>query len=70
MKDFDIRKDAGGASFVAVQKEYKAVQVSENYLEIHLYWAGKGTCCVPAQGTYGPSISAISATPGKKVQKL
>ncbi|KAK4594658.1 hypothetical protein RGQ29_018376, partial [Quercus rubra] len=63
LKDFDIRKDAGGASFVAVQKEYNAVQVSENYLEIHLYWAGKGTCCVPAQGTYGPSISAISATP-------
>ncbi|KAM4071019.1 hypothetical protein ACB094_11G029800 [Castanea mollissima] len=63
LKDFDIRKDAGGASFVAVQKEYNAVQVSENYLEIHLYWAGKGTCCVPTQGTYGPSISAISATP-------
>ncbi|KAM3684242.1 hypothetical protein ACJW31_11G029200 [Castanea mollissima] len=53
LKDFDIRKDAGGASFVAVQKEYNAVQVSENYLEIHLYWAGKGTCCVPTQGTYG-----------------
>ncbi|KAM4080598.1 hypothetical protein ACJW30_11G029800 [Castanea mollissima] len=63
LKDFDIQKDAGGASFVAVQKEYNAVQVSENYLEIHLYWAGKGTCCVPTQGTYGPSISAISATP-------
>ncbi|KAL0407103.1 UNVERIFIED_CONTAM: putative LRR receptor-like serine/threonine-protein kinase [Sesamum latifolium] len=24
--------------------------------------AGKGTCCVPDQGTYGPLISAISAT--------
>uniref|UniRef100_A0A7N2N0T6 non-specific serine/threonine protein kinase n=1 Tax=Quercus lobata TaxID=97700 RepID=A0A7N2N0T6_QUELO len=63
LKDFDIRKEAGGASFVAVQKEHNNVQVSENYLEIHLFWAGKGTCCVPAQGTYGPSISAISATP-------
>ncbi|KAF3949107.1 hypothetical protein CMV_024976 [Castanea mollissima] len=63
LKDFDIRKEAGGASFVAVPKEYNNVQVSENYLEIHLFWAGKGTCCVPAQGTYGPSISAISATP-------
>ncbi|KAM5586738.1 putative LRR receptor-like serine/threonine-protein kinase [Rosa sericea] len=61
LKDFDIRKEAGG-SFLAVQKEYTAV-VSENYLEIHLFWAGKGTCCVPAQGTYGPIISAISATP-------
>ncbi|KAK4594665.1 hypothetical protein RGQ29_018382 [Quercus rubra] len=63
LKDFDIRKEASGASFVAVPKEYNNVQVSENYLEIHLFWAGKGTCCVPAQGTYGPSISAISATP-------
>ncbi|XP_034213906.1 probable LRR receptor-like serine/threonine-protein kinase At1g56140 isoform X1 [Prunus dulcis] len=61
LKDFDIRKEAG-ASFQAVQKEYTA-QVSENYLEIHLFWAGKGTCCIPGQGTYGPFISAISATP-------
>nr|POE60267.1 putative lrr receptor-like serine/threonine-protein kinase [Quercus suber] len=63
LKDFDIQKEAGGASFVAVQKEYNNVQVLQNYIEIHLFWAGKGTCCVPAQGTYGPSISAISATP-------
>ncbi|KAK9994314.1 hypothetical protein SO802_024017 [Lithocarpus litseifolius] len=39
-KDFDIQKEADGDSFVAIQKEYNAVQ-----------------------GTYGPSISAISATP-------
>ncbi|XP_030963974.1 probable LRR receptor-like serine/threonine-protein kinase At1g56140 [Quercus lobata] len=63
LKDFDIRKDAGGLSLVAVQKELKNVQVSQNYLEIHLFWAGKGTCCVTAQSIYGPSISAISATP-------
>ncbi|XP_022848313.1 probable LRR receptor-like serine/threonine-protein kinase At1g56140 isoform X1 [Olea europaea var. sylvestris] len=61
-KDFDIRKEAGGVSFRAVVKEFKA-QVTENYLEIHLFWAGKGTCCVPAQGVYGPSISAISVIP-------
>uniref|UniRef100_A0A5B6ZWK1 non-specific serine/threonine protein kinase n=1 Tax=Davidia involucrata TaxID=16924 RepID=A0A5B6ZWK1_DAVIN len=61
LKDFNIKKEAGGASFRAVQKEFQA-QVSENYLEIHLFWAGKGTCCVP-EGTTGPSISAISATP-------
>lgn len=36
----------------------------ENFLEIHLFWAGKGTCCVPVAGYYGPSISAISVTPG------
>ncbi|KAK0598801.1 hypothetical protein LWI29_038113 [Acer saccharum] len=62
LKDFDIKKEAGGISERAVQKQFRA-QVSENYLEIHLFWAGKGTCCIPALGTYGPSISAISATP-------
>ena len=70
MKDFDIRKDAGGLSLVAVQKELKNVQASQNYLEIHLFLAGKGTCCVTAQSIYGPSISAISATPGNKLLKL
>ncbi|KAF6147881.1 hypothetical protein GIB67_014461 [Kingdonia uniflora] len=62
LADFDIRKEAGGVSFKAVQREIKA-RVSENFLEIHLFWAGKGTCCIPAQGTYGPSISAIKVTP-------
>ncbi|KAI3949446.1 hypothetical protein MKX01_000094 [Papaver californicum] len=62
VKDFDIRKEASGASDRAVQRDYK-VQVSQNYLEIHLFWAGKGTCCIPRQGSYGPSISAISVTP-------
>ncbi|KAK9274655.1 hypothetical protein L1049_021906 [Liquidambar formosana] len=61
-KDFDIQKEAGGASFRVVQKVFKT-RVSENYLEIHLFWAGKGTCCIPIEGTYGPHISAISATP-------
>ncbi|XP_075644686.1 putative LRR receptor-like serine/threonine-protein kinase At1g56140 isoform X3 [Castanea sativa] len=62
LKDFDIKREADGHSFRAVQKDFK-VLVSENYLEIHLFWAGKGTCCIPEIGTYGPSISAISATP-------
>nr|AMM43096.1 LRR-RLK [Vernicia montana] len=62
LKDFDIKKEAGGVSKRAVERSYNAV-VSENYLEIHLFWAGKGTCCIPFQGTYGPFISAISATP-------
>ncbi|XP_052177926.1 probable LRR receptor-like serine/threonine-protein kinase At1g56140 isoform X2 [Diospyros lotus] len=62
-KAFDIQKEANGSSYRAVQKNFLNINVSENYLEIHLFWAGKGTCCVPAQGTYGPSISAISATP-------
>ncbi|KAJ7982029.1 putative LRR receptor-like kinase [Quillaja saponaria] len=62
LKDFDIKKEAGGVSFRVVQKPFR-VQVSENYLEIHLFWAGKGTCCIPAQGTYGPLISAVNAIP-------
>ncbi|TXG71254.1 hypothetical protein EZV62_006189 [Acer yangbiense] len=61
-KDFDIKKEAGGVSKRVVQRLFTA-RVSENYLEIHLFWAGKGTCCIPVQGTYGPSISAISAIP-------
>ncbi|KAK7313194.1 hypothetical protein VNO77_37694 [Canavalia gladiata] len=62
LKDFDIQKAAGGVSYRAVQRQYR-FEVTENYLEIHLFWAGKGTCCIPAQGTYGPLIQAISAIP-------
>ncbi|XP_010501246.1 PREDICTED: probable LRR receptor-like serine/threonine-protein kinase At1g56140 isoform X2 [Camelina sativa] len=61
-KDFDVRKTAGDSTVRAIQKVYKA-NVSENHLEIHLFWAGKGTCCIPIQGAYGPLISAVSATP-------
>ncbi|KAI3754009.1 hypothetical protein L2E82_26093 [Cichorium intybus] len=61
-QDFDIKREARGASFSPVSREVMA-QVSNNYLEIHLFWNGKGTCCVPDQGTFGPLISAISATP-------
>jgi len=69
LKDFDIQKEAGGVSLTAVQKQLR-FEVKENYLEVHLFWAGKGTCCVPDQGTYGPLIQAISATPGKSSKKL
>ncbi|KAG6767146.1 hypothetical protein POTOM_028325 [Populus tomentosa] len=62
LKDFDIQKAAGGITNQAVQREFK-VQVTENYVDIHFFWAGKGTCCIPAQGTYGPSVSAINAIP-------
>ncbi|ERN14804.1 hypothetical protein AMTR_s00032p00079260 [Amborella trichopoda] len=62
LKDFDVRKEAGGNSFVAVTREFNA-SVTENFLEIQFSWAGKGTCCIPNQGTYGPLISAISASP-------
>ncbi|GLT51801.1 hypothetical protein SLA2020_251840 [Shorea laevis] len=58
LKDFDISKEAGGVER-AITRNFTAT-VSENHLEIHLFWAGKGTCCTPVQGYYGPSISAIS----------
>ncbi|XP_015695987.2 probable LRR receptor-like serine/threonine-protein kinase At1g56130 [Oryza brachyantha] len=61
-KNFDVRKTAGGKSFTAVNKIYNTT-VSKNFLEIHLFWAGKGTCCIPTQGYYGPIISALSVTP-------
>ncbi|KAG1348062.1 putative LRR receptor-like serine/threonine-protein kinase [Cocos nucifera] len=61
-KDFDIRKEAGEQSFRAVVKEFTA-PVTNNFLEIHFFWSGKGTCCVPTQGYYGSSISAISVYP-------
>ncbi|KAL6652027.1 hypothetical protein ACP70R_010952 [Stipagrostis hirtigluma subsp. patula] len=61
-QNFDIRKAAGGKSYTAVKKQY-IVPVTRNFLEIHLFWAGKGTCCIPSQGYYGPAISALSATP-------
>ncbi|ESQ46635.1 hypothetical protein EUTSA_v10000587mg, partial [Eutrema salsugineum] len=61
-KDFDIRTAANHSDFRVVQRVYKAI-VSENHLEIHLFWAEKGTCCVPFAGAYGPLVSAISATP-------
>ncbi|KAL0909427.1 hypothetical protein M5K25_020297 [Dendrobium thyrsiflorum] len=61
-KDFDIRKEAGGKSFTVVMKEYQAL-VTNNFLEIHFFWEGKGTTFIPNPGYYGPSISAISVSP-------
>ncbi|XP_041024665.1 probable LRR receptor-like serine/threonine-protein kinase At1g56130 isoform X2 [Juglans microcarpa x Juglans regia] len=58
-KDFDISEEAGGVER-ALEKVFNAT-VSENYLEVHLFWAGKGTCCIPVQGYYGPMISALRA---------
>uniref|UniRef100_A0A0E0LS86 non-specific serine/threonine protein kinase n=1 Tax=Oryza punctata TaxID=4537 RepID=A0A0E0LS86_ORYPU len=60
-KDFDIKKDTNGKSYTVVQRQYN-VEVTQNFMEIHLFWAGKGTCCIPRQGHYGPSISALSVS--------
>ncbi|XP_050147528.1 probable LRR receptor-like serine/threonine-protein kinase At1g56140 [Malus sylvestris] len=55
IKDFDISKEAGRVN-VGIIERFN-VNVSENYLEIHLFWAGKGTCCIP--GHYGSLIAAV-----------
>ncbi|KAG1348057.1 putative LRR receptor-like serine/threonine-protein kinase [Cocos nucifera] len=61
-KDFDIRKEAGEKSFRAVVKEFTA-PVTNNFLEIHFFWSGKGICCGAYPYYYGPSISAVSVYP-------
>ncbi|KAL3655833.1 hypothetical protein CASFOL_000229 [Castilleja foliolosa] len=57
LKDFNIQKEAGG-SYKVLVKTFKA-KVTNTVMDIHLVWAGKGTCCIPFQSTYGPSISAV-----------
>ncbi|KAF3451125.1 hypothetical protein FNV43_RR07215 [Rhamnella rubrinervis] len=59
LRDFDISKDAGGVNR-PIPKQFNAT-VSENYLDIHLFWAGKGTCCIPNQGYYGPLVETVHA---------
>ncbi|KAK8524702.1 hypothetical protein V6N12_029560 [Hibiscus sabdariffa] len=61
LRDFDIAKEAGGIER-AIIKNFTA-NVLANHLEIHLFWAGKGTCCTPEEGYYGPSILAIRVVP-------
>eukprot|EP00253_Pinus_taeda_P024302 PITA_24302 len=61
LTDFNIRKEAG-SPYAAVVKNFYNISVTANFLEIHFFWAGKGTCCIPNQGVYGPLVSAISAT--------
>lgn len=64
MRDFDIRKEANGCD-KAIIKEFKAVEVKNNIIEIRFHWSGKGTTAAPKKGTYGPLISAISVVSGK-----
>jgi len=63
-KDFNIEVEAAGVA-KPVTKIHNAT-VTNNILDIHLYWAGKGTTRIPVSGVYGPLISAISVYPSKK----
>ncbi|KAK8705869.1 hypothetical protein V6N13_049455 [Hibiscus sabdariffa] len=58
LEDFDIKREAGGVSIQAITRQFTAV-VSENYLEIHLFWAGKWTCCIP---NFIPTVSNNAPT--------
>ncbi|KAG9448167.1 hypothetical protein H6P81_014295 [Aristolochia fimbriata] len=66
LKGFDIEKAAGGAGKGIVRNFTAMVSAPSHTLEIHLYWAGKGTTATPYRGAYGPLISAITVTPNFK----
>ncbi|KAL5555171.1 hypothetical protein UlMin_037407 [Ulmus minor] len=61
LKDFNIMEKAGGVGIG--HTETFDVFVNGSTLEVHLYWAGKGTTDIPEKGVYGPLISAITVTP-------
>ncbi|KAJ6814982.1 putative LRR receptor-like serine/threonine-protein kinase [Iris pallida] len=61
LKDFNIAEAAGGSG-KPITRTFNA-SVTQQTLEIHFYWAGKGTTGIPTRGVYGPLISAISVTP-------
>ncbi|AQK70370.1 putative LRR receptor-like serine/threonine-protein kinase [Zea mays] len=60
LEDFDIKDESGGVHRATIK--FFATNISENTLEIHFYWGGKGTTAIPYRGVYGPLISAISVT--------
>ncbi|KAL5211976.1 hypothetical protein ABZP36_022823 [Zizania latifolia] len=60
LKDFNIQDEAGGVHRV-ITKTF-TTSITENTMEIHFYWGGKGTTSIPDRGVYGPLISAISVT--------
>ncbi|XP_065850784.1 probable LRR receptor-like serine/threonine-protein kinase At1g07650 [Euphorbia lathyris] len=61
LKDFNIAEEAGGTGRPIVKTF--TVNVTSNTLEIHFYWAGRGTTGIPVRGIYGPLVSAISVDP-------
>ncbi|KAJ9563063.1 hypothetical protein OSB04_008223 [Centaurea solstitialis] len=61
-KDFNIIEKAKGVN-IGTFLEFDNIYVNGSTLDIHLYWAGKGTTFMPNRGVYGPLISAIAITP-------
>ncbi|KAK6932742.1 Malectin domain, partial [Dillenia turbinata] len=64
-KNFSVTDEANGTNLPVIK--YYNASVTDNTLEIRLYWAGKGTTCIPRRGVYGPIISAISVCPSSKL---
>ena len=62
-EDFNIMEEANGIGKEVIKQTN--VTVTNNTLEIRLYWAGKGTTVIPKRGRYGALISAISVCPSK-----
>ncbi|KAL2471903.1 putative LRR receptor-like serine/threonine-protein kinase [Abeliophyllum distichum] len=60
LQDFNIINEAGGSKIVLI-KSFEA-NVTNTVMDIHFYWAGRGTCCIPFQSTFGPLVSAIHVT--------
>ncbi|KAL0713647.1 hypothetical protein Bca4012_020625 [Brassica carinata] len=56
---FDIHIQVAGGVGKVVVKIFP-VTVNNGFLEISLYWAGKGTVATPVKGVYGLLISAIA----------
>lgn len=57
LRDFNIKNEAGGSKRALV-RTFEA-NVTNTVMDIHFFWAGRGTCCIPYQSTYGPLVSAI-----------
>eukprot|EP01018_Ginkgo_biloba_P000734 Gb_02005 [translate_table: standard] len=60
LQDFNIKEAAGGSNKVIIKKF--TVNVTENFVEIHFFWAGKGFCCVPLAESNGLLVAAIEVT--------
>ncbi|KAF8364823.1 hypothetical protein HHK36_033201 [Tetracentron sinense] len=66
LKDFNIIDESKAPNKVVI-KNFSAT-VIDHTLEIHFYWAGKGSINVPPY-LYGPLISAISIIPDFELHK-
>ncbi|KAI7756964.1 hypothetical protein M8C21_033432 [Ambrosia artemisiifolia] len=61
-ENFNIVEEANGVG-KGIYIDFDNVTVNGTTMEIHLYWAGKGTTAIPDRGVYGPLLSAIAITP-------